>query len=242
MHWMTMIPTEEYCRVWIIQACESFQQIFNDDPTTLDRILWSDEATFKLNGHINRHNCVYWNEDNLHHVIQKDVNLPGVTVWCPYPLRCYWSLLLWGKCDWCFISSYAQGVPAAQVTTQWFHLPTRWGNTALCSNCTCLAGWGISGEVDRSQMANRMAGTFSQPLLISFCGGSFRTRFMRKILETSSNWKQRSLRVLVKLILGSVTKSANRCDIEWTCVLNTTVDILKTLCNATANYNGMCKY
>lgn len=65
-----------------MEACESFQQIFNDDPTTLDRILWSDEASFKLNGHINRHNCVYWNEDNLHHVIQKDVNLPGVTVWC----------------------------------------------------------------------------------------------------------------------------------------------------------------
>ena len=65
-----------------MEACELFQQMFNDDPAILDRILWSDEASFKLNGHINRHNCVYWNEENLHHTIQHDVNLPGVTVWC----------------------------------------------------------------------------------------------------------------------------------------------------------------
>lgn len=65
-----------------IEACETFLEIFDNDPTSIDRIIWSDEATFKLNGHINKHNCVFWNTENLHHILQKDVNLPGVVVWC----------------------------------------------------------------------------------------------------------------------------------------------------------------
>nr|CAI5830231.1 unnamed protein product [Callosobruchus analis] len=45
-------------------------------------IIWSDEAQFKLNGTVNRHNCVYWCEENPHVTIEKAVNLPGVNVWC----------------------------------------------------------------------------------------------------------------------------------------------------------------
>ena len=37
---------------------------------------------FKLNGYINRHNCIYWRDNKLNEIIEKDVNLPGVTVWC----------------------------------------------------------------------------------------------------------------------------------------------------------------
>ena len=40
------------------QACEIFQHIFEDDPTSVDRIMWSDETVFKLNGQINKYNCV----------------------------------------------------------------------------------------------------------------------------------------------------------------------------------------
>ncbi|MFW5443335.1 MAG: hypothetical protein ACKE51_03370 [Methylococcaceae bacterium] len=65
-----------------IEACETLIAIFENDPASIDRIFWTDEATFKLNGHINRHNCVFWNTENLHHILEKDVNLPGVTVWC----------------------------------------------------------------------------------------------------------------------------------------------------------------
>nr|CAI5867087.1 unnamed protein product [Callosobruchus analis] len=45
-------------------------------------IIWSDEAQFKLNGTVDRHNCVYWCEENPHITIEKAVNLPGVNVWC----------------------------------------------------------------------------------------------------------------------------------------------------------------
>ena len=30
-----------------------------ENPGILDNIDWGDEASFKLSGHINRHNCVY---------------------------------------------------------------------------------------------------------------------------------------------------------------------------------------
>lgn len=39
----------------------------------VDSILWSDEVVFKLNGHINRHNCIYWRCNNTHENIEKEV-------------------------------------------------------------------------------------------------------------------------------------------------------------------------
>ena len=36
---------------------------------------------FKLNGHINRHNCVYWDAKNPKIVTEKEMNAPGVMVW-----------------------------------------------------------------------------------------------------------------------------------------------------------------
>ncbi|GAB1600991.1 hypothetical protein Ahia01_000377300 [Argonauta hians] len=51
------------------------------DETFPDMIIWSDEATFKLNGRVNRHNCVYWSQENSRQVLQREVNAPGVTAW-----------------------------------------------------------------------------------------------------------------------------------------------------------------
>ncbi|GBM27797.1 hypothetical protein AVEN_269750-1 [Araneus ventricosus] len=56
--------------------------------------LWVDgfgwiKQQFKLNGTVNRHNNVYWNEDNTHITVKKAVNLPDVNVWgglCPREL------------------------------------------------------------------------------------------------------------------------------------------------------------
>lgn len=64
-----------------VQFCENFITQFNDDPTFVDKIIWTDEATFKLNGRINRHNAVYWADENPHEILTKEVNTPGVTVW-----------------------------------------------------------------------------------------------------------------------------------------------------------------
>jgi len=42
-----------------MQFCEWFQQMVNEDLEFVTKIVWSDEAHFKLNGTVNRHNRVY---------------------------------------------------------------------------------------------------------------------------------------------------------------------------------------
>ena len=64
-----------------LQFCESFVAYCEDFPNFLNHIIWSDEACFKLNGRVNRHNCVYWSDSNPHEILQQELNLPGVTVW-----------------------------------------------------------------------------------------------------------------------------------------------------------------
>ncbi|KAJ4430139.1 hypothetical protein ANN_22349 [Periplaneta americana] len=65
-----------------LEFCEWFLNMCDEREDFQDLIVWSDEATFKLNGTINRHNCVYWTNENPHIFQEKGVNLPGVTVWC----------------------------------------------------------------------------------------------------------------------------------------------------------------
>jgi hypothetical protein len=65
-----MIQIEE----WILDSTQ-------EDLILLDRILWTDEAIFQVNGRINRHNCVYWSDKNLHLIIEQELNVPQVIVW-----------------------------------------------------------------------------------------------------------------------------------------------------------------
>ena len=65
-----------------IEFCEWYRARCADDNTFSMKIIWSDEATFKLNGSINRHNCSYWAQENPHLTVERHLNLPGVTVWC----------------------------------------------------------------------------------------------------------------------------------------------------------------
>ena len=48
----------------------------------IDRVLWSDEEIFKLNGSFNRHNRVYWASDSPEITTDGHINLPGICVWC----------------------------------------------------------------------------------------------------------------------------------------------------------------
>ena len=64
------------------EFCELMLEKFNPEPDSIDKIIWSDKAMFKLNGHINRHNSIYWSDVNPKVVMQHELNLPGVTVWC----------------------------------------------------------------------------------------------------------------------------------------------------------------
>ena len=42
-----------------IEFCEWLQQQLHENIDIRDRIIWTDEASFKLNGHVNLHNAVY---------------------------------------------------------------------------------------------------------------------------------------------------------------------------------------
>ena len=86
-HWKSYIPTlihalNEDDLDRRVQFCEWYLDKSAEDAAFPEKIVWSDEAIFKLNGSINRHNCTYWALQNLHVTMEHHLNLPGVTVWC----------------------------------------------------------------------------------------------------------------------------------------------------------------
>ena len=62
--------------------CSEFQHNIASDENFLSRLCFSDEATFHLSGHVNRHNCVVWGTQNPHVVQEVTIKSKGVTVWC----------------------------------------------------------------------------------------------------------------------------------------------------------------
>ena len=65
-----------------LQFCEIFVNQCEATPNLLDKIVWSDEAQFKLSGCVNRHNCTYWSSsDNPHWTVEHQLNQPGITAW-----------------------------------------------------------------------------------------------------------------------------------------------------------------
>ncbi|XP_055878515.1 uncharacterized protein LOC106074981 [Biomphalaria glabrata] len=60
-----------------LEFCEWVQERVRCDSGFMGGIIWSDEAQFKLNGTVNRHNCEYWAEDNPRITVEKAVKLPG---------------------------------------------------------------------------------------------------------------------------------------------------------------------
>ena len=54
----------------------------DEDDELLDRVLFSDEAIFTLNGGVNKQNCRYWCDENPHFVTEQALHAPKVVVWC----------------------------------------------------------------------------------------------------------------------------------------------------------------
>ena len=72
-----------------MEFAEWFQVMSEADPNFSRSILWTDEATFKTNGLVNRHNCVYYDFENPNIVVTQELNAPGVCVWggiCSYTI------------------------------------------------------------------------------------------------------------------------------------------------------------
>lgn len=64
------------------EFCERMQQLCNGDDNFV-KIFFSDEATFALNGHVNRQNCRYWATENPHWFTEFHTQNPQkLNVWC----------------------------------------------------------------------------------------------------------------------------------------------------------------
>lgn len=60
---------------WYLKKFQQHAQFFGS-------IVWSDVATFKLNGRINRHNCIYWVTANPLFRHEPHVNLTRFSMLC----------------------------------------------------------------------------------------------------------------------------------------------------------------
>ncbi|CAH2088890.1 unnamed protein product [Euphydryas editha] len=49
--------------------------------SSLENVLFTDEAHFHINGHVNKHNCRYWSTENPRLKHQKPLHSPKTTVW-----------------------------------------------------------------------------------------------------------------------------------------------------------------
>ena len=65
-----------------MEFCEDMMTRCNADPEFVNKIIFSDEATFCLNGAVNRQNCRYWAPQNPHWMIDVHTQYPQkVNVW-----------------------------------------------------------------------------------------------------------------------------------------------------------------
>ena len=61
---------------------ETIMEKINNNPNFHQKILFSDEATFCLNGQVNRHNCRFWSRDNPRWMSELHTQYPEkVNVW-----------------------------------------------------------------------------------------------------------------------------------------------------------------
>ncbi len=65
-----------------LQHCETWLQKLAEEPPIIDSILWSDESEYRLNGHVNKHNCCYWDNQNPGIQIPVSNDRRGLHVWC----------------------------------------------------------------------------------------------------------------------------------------------------------------
>lgn len=65
-----------------VEFCDRFMTALDNHQIALQWVLFSDEATFSLHGHVNRQNCRYWADENPHWMRETHTQRPRKTnVW-----------------------------------------------------------------------------------------------------------------------------------------------------------------
>lgn len=60
--------------------CETLSDLLRNEPNTI--LIMSDEASFHLNGRVNKHNCRIWGEENPRIFNEFERDTPKLNVWC----------------------------------------------------------------------------------------------------------------------------------------------------------------
>lgn len=69
------------------EFCVNVQRWMEEDDDIVNRIIFSDEATFHTNGKVNRHNCRVWGTQNPLQFIEYERDSPKVNVFCAISSR-----------------------------------------------------------------------------------------------------------------------------------------------------------
>ena len=64
-----------------MEFADEWMRRININPDFWKLVIWSDEAIFKLNGHVNRHDNITWTDTNPRKIIDRPFQSPGVMVW-----------------------------------------------------------------------------------------------------------------------------------------------------------------
>jgi hypothetical protein len=149
-----------------------------EDEYYVGRLVFTDKATFHVNGKVNRHNLQIWGTGNpnssieqclLHHIINEHL----------------WPIYLHGghrNQDGLSWHGAAVANPVARWWFQWLLVPTWWGTTPLSQCSLVLPEWTSASPLDWpcyyqwpgiSQLATQV--TWPYPLCNFFCGSMWRT-------------------------------------------------------------------
>lgn len=80
VHLVQELNEDDYDRR--LEFCEGMMERIDRNQILLNEILFSDEATFMLNGTVNRHNCRYWDNSNPNLTIETHTQHPQkLNVW-----------------------------------------------------------------------------------------------------------------------------------------------------------------
>ncbi|KFD48748.1 hypothetical protein M514_10378 [Trichuris suis] len=55
-----------------VELCETFLENVEKKAVDIDKIMWTDEAIFKLNGHVSRYNVIYWSDANPQQTLERE--------------------------------------------------------------------------------------------------------------------------------------------------------------------------
>jgi len=84
-----------------LDFCLKLQDLMSSNDHFLEKVQFSDDATFHVSGAVNHHNVRIWGSENPHAYVQHQHNSPSQCVLCNLQSKSVRSILLcWRNCYW----------------------------------------------------------------------------------------------------------------------------------------------